>query len=198
VLEVRRETHRRNVGAPDPNDRTIEVEHRLLGDRRRDLSAGAVRPVVLVHHHGLPRLANGREDRLGVERIDRPNVDDLGLHTLLVLQSRRRLETHVQHQPVRDHGEVVSLALDVRLADRNDERLVGHVSLDQPVRPLVLQEQDRVRIVDRRAEHPGRVVRRRRNDHLEAGDVAVERLDRLGVVQRAVHAAAVRRANDHR
>ena len=48
------------------------------------------------------------------------------------------------------------------------------------------------------AQQPADVVRRRRDDHLQARDVGEERLDRLRVVQRAVDAAAIRRAERHR
>ena len=48
------------------------------------------------------------------------------------------------------------------------------------------------------AEHPAHVGGRRRHDHLEAGDVGVGRLDRLRVVERAVHAAAPRRPHHER
>src|ERR1700675_3194252 len=39
VLERGREWHRGDVGASDPNDRAVEVEHRLFRDRGGDLGA---------------------------------------------------------------------------------------------------------------------------------------------------------------
>ena len=80
--------------------------------------------------------------------------------------------------------------------DRHRVVLVRDLALDQAVRLLVLEEQHGVRVADGRAEHALRVVRRRGDDDLQPGDVAVERLDRLRVVQRPVDAAAPRRA-DH-
>ena len=65
-------------------------------------------------------------------------------------------------RPYAIDGQVLALALDVGLADRHLERLVGHLALDQPVRPLVLEEQHGVGVADRRAQHALRVVRRRR------------------------------------
>ena len=67
---------------------------------------------------------------------------------------------------------------------------------DQPVNPLVLQEQDGVRVADGRFEQSLGVGRHARHDHLEAWHVGVERLDRLRVVQPAVYAAAERSPDD--
>ena len=52
-------------------------------------------------------------------------------------------------------------------------------------------------IADRREQQPLRVVRVRRADDLEAGDVDEERLGRLRVVEAAADAAADGRAHDH-
>ena len=87
---------------------------------------------------------------------------------------------------------------DGRLAERHDVVGVGHVAAHRAVHLLVLEEQHRVVVADRRAEQPARVVRRRRDDDLEPGHVGEEGLDALRVVQRAVDAAAVRRPDDHR
>ena len=104
----------------------------------------------------------------------------------------------MQGQAVGDRGQILTLALHVRRAERHLERLVGDLALDQPVGALVLEEQDRVRILDGRPEHARRVVGRPWDDHLEAGDVAVGGLDRLRVVQGPVHAASPGRTDDHR
>ena len=80
-----------------------------------------------------------------------------------------------------------------RPAERDGVLAVGDVAADAAVHLLVLEEEDRVVVADRRPEQALGVVRRRRDHDLQARDVGEERLDRLGVVQRAVDAAAVRR-----
>src|SRR5216683_7834782 len=58
------------------------------------------------------------------------------------------------------------------------------------IRRLVLEEDHRVGIAQRRSEHPRHIARRARYDDLEAWDVRVERLDGLRVIQRSVDRAA--------
>jgi hypothetical protein len=55
-----------------------------------------------------------------------------------------------------------------RLADRDRLQLLGHVLLE-PVQRAVLEEDDRVVVVDRRPEQAADVGRRRREQHLEPG-----------------------------
>ena len=87
---------------------------------------------------------------------------------------------------------------DLGLPERHGVVGVGHVAADGAVHLLVLEEEDRVLVADRRAEQAAGVVRGRRDDDLEARHVGEERLDRLRVVERAVDAAAVRRPDRHR
>ena len=77
--------------------------------------------------------------------------------------------------------------------------LVGHLALDQAVGLLVLEEEDRVRVLDRLDQHP--LARRTGVDGattFRPGHVREERLDRLRVIQRSVHAAAVWGADHQR
>ena len=83
-------------------------------------------------------------------------------------------------------------------ADGEHVVAVGHLLGDEPVHLLVLEHEDRVGIAHRGLEQAVGVGGRARNDHLDAGHVGVERLDRLGVVEPAVDAAAERRADHHR
>ena len=83
-------------------------------------------------------------------------------------------------------------------AERHRVVAVGHLAADASVHLLVLEEQHGVVVADRRPQQPLRVVGRGGDDDLQARHVREERLDRLRVVQGAVHAAAVRRADDHR
>ncbi len=62
----------------------------------------------------------------------------------------------------------------------------------------MFEEQDRVGILDRAPQQSGGVGRCRRHHDLDPGDVGVEGLDRLRVVQGAVDPAAARCADHHR
>ena len=62
----------------------------------------------------------------------------------------------------------------------------------------MFEEQDRVGVADRRLEQSVRVGRHAGHDHLQAGHMGVEGLDRLGVVEAAVNPTAERRADDDR
>ena len=87
---------------------------------------------------------------------------------------------------------------DLGLAERDRVVGVGDVAADGSIHLLVLEEEHRVLVADRRAEQAAGVVRRGRHDHLEPRHVGEERLDRLRVIERAVDAAAVRGADRHR
>ena len=81
-----------------------------------------------------------------------------------------------------DHGDVVALAVDARLADLDPVDLVGHLALEVVERP-VLEEDDRVVVVDRAPEEAARVRRRRGEDHLDPGHVDEPRLELLRVLR---------------
>src|SRR5205814_6339415 len=69
---------------------------------------------------------------------------------------------------------------------------------DPPVKVLVLEVEDGARILDRADQEALRVLRRRRADAFQAGDVRERRLGILGVERPAREAAARREADDHR
>ena len=95
-------------------------------------------------------LLDGCLDSLNVKRADAAQVDDLRLNTLLreLLSS---VHTPRDHQAVRNDGDVAALALNLRLADGEDE-VVGHDLLRHreadTVQHLVLKEDDGVRVTD--------------------------------------------------
>src|SRR5439155_11531215 len=60
--------------------------------------------------------------------------------------------------------------MNARLADRDRLQVVRHLFLDA-VQRAVLEEEDRIVVVDRRPEEAPDVGRSRREDDLEAGDV---------------------------
>ena len=103
-----------HIRAADTDDRAVEVEEELLGDRGDDLRSCAVGAVVLVDDHRLAGLPHRGEDRRPIERRERPRVHDLGRGALPPLEPLRCLKARVHHEPVRDDGEVATLTLHVR------------------------------------------------------------------------------------
>jgi hypothetical protein len=77
--------------------------------------------------------------------------------------------------------DVGSGPLDVRLAERDVVRLLGHVALGH-VEELVLDADDRVVITDGGLQEALRVPRRGGHHDFQAGDVVEERLEALGVL----------------
>src|SRR3954453_4726700 len=73
----RRAERDRLVGRRDAHDRAVEGLERVLADQRRNLGADAARARGLVQHHDLAGLAHRREDRIEVERVDRPEIEHL-------------------------------------------------------------------------------------------------------------------------
>ena len=89
-----------------------------------------------------------------------------------------RLVHHPRH---RHDGDVGARAHDGRPADRDDvvgRRLRSLHAVEQPV----LDEDDRVRVLDRGAQQPVGVGRRRRHDDGQPGDVREQRLEALRVL----------------
>ena len=89
---------------------------------------------------------------------------------------------------------VVAVAVNARLAEGNRVALVGHLVLDAAVEVLVLEVENRVRILDGGREEALRVRGRSRARDLEARDVREARLRVLGVERPAGEAAAGRAA----
>ena len=189
LLEHRRERYRR-VGRGDALRRRVEILEGLLGDRRRDLGAEPAGERVLVQDDHLRRLSHRGEHGLPVPRQDRAQVDDLDRHVVALAGG---LLGRVDHRAPGDDRDVVALPVDARLADRDRVALVGHLALDPPVQVLVLEEEHRVRVLDRGDDQAFRVGRRRRADALEPGEVGERRLGVLRV-ERPAREAAARRA----
>ena len=104
----------------------------------------------------------------------------------------------MDHQPIGDDAHVGAAPLYVRAADGQSVLGLRHLAADQAIGALVLQEDDGVVVAHGALEQPLGVVRRRRRHDLETGRVREERLDALGMVKAAPHAAPVRGAQHHR
>ena len=90
------ERHRGDVRATYPNDRGVQLEHGLLGDRGSDLGAGPIGPVVFVNHDRLPGLAYRDRYRVHVQRGKSPDVHDLNRDVLVLRESVGGFQAYVQ------------------------------------------------------------------------------------------------------
>ena len=126
----------------------------------------------------------------------RARVDHLGRDAVL-LEQLGRGERDAHHRARRDDRHVLARALHVGDAERDQELAVGHLALHRVVH-LVLDEDDRVVVADRRLQQALRVGRRRRQDDLEARHVRDPRLQRLAVLRGGASRRAERRAQRQR
>lgn len=97
------------------------------------------------------RLLHRCNDRLDVQRPDRPQVDDFDLDTVLLLQNLSGLQSVGDVLAVGDNGDVGSLLLDLGLADGED-KVFGELFRGEregdTVQELVLEETDGVGVSD--------------------------------------------------
>ena len=137
--------------------------HHLGGKLRAD--AGE-RPALLDRDQPVG-LLHRVDDGLGVERAQAPQVDHLGVDALLgqLLGGVQRLADHDREG--RD-GDVLAGALDLGLADRQDEiGILRHVER-LAVEDLVLEEDHRIGIADRGLEQALGVGGAPRRQHAQA------------------------------
>ena len=97
------------------------------------------------------RLLHRCNDRLNVQRPDRPQVDDFDLDTVLLLQNLSSLQCVSDVLAVGNNGDVGSLLLNLGLADGKDEvfgELFSGEREGDTVEQLVLEETDGVGVSD--------------------------------------------------
>ena len=90
-LLERRAERDRHVGRGQPPDRRVEMLEGVLGDERGDLGADPARSRRLVGDEHLAGLPGGREDRVGVERAERSQVEHLDVLAQLVGSVERKM-----------------------------------------------------------------------------------------------------------
>jgi len=145
-------------------------------------------------HTRWPVFSTSFHDCVKVERRQGSQVDHVRLDAL----PRERcggVHGSVDHHPVRDQADVVALADDIRLPERDGVTALQDVPL-QSVEPLVLAEDHRVGVPDRLDEQALGVVRGARADDLEATNVREERRQRLQVLRRCAKPGADHRPDD--
>ena len=99
---------------------------------------------------------------------------------------------------VGDHGHLLALAGDARLAERHRVLALGDLALDVAVEALVLEVADRVRVADRADQQALGVGGGRRRHDLQPRRLQEPGLRVLGVERAAGEAAARGQADDHR
>src|SRR5439155_13094779 len=120
-------------------------------------------------------------------------------HAGVGLQRLGRFQALVQHPAVGVHGDVRTFPLHIGGTKRNREiRIVRHVALHRAIRRFVLEEDDRIRVAHRRAQHAGDVAGCGRDHDFQTRNMGVEGLHRLRVIERAVHTGAPGHADDER
>ena len=195
LLHRRRERERRELGA-DTLDRRVQVVEGAVLDDRRQLRPEAAARDRLVGGDAAIRLLDRGDDRLLVERLQGARVEHLdGDPELLGLVGRLQRLGH--HPADRDHGHVCALAHDPRLAEGNRLELLGNVALERIEQPM-LEEDDRVVVVDRAPEQAAHVLRRRRKHDLEPRHVDEPRLELLRVLGSGAPAGAALGADRQR
>jgi hypothetical protein len=168
----------RDFGAGHAGHRSVQIVERLLGDDGRDLRAIPTELVVLVHDQELAGLADRFEEGVAIEWPERPNIDHLHADPVFG-DAVGGLEGVVGHQSVghdRDLGSGVGHGC---TPEGYDVVRVGILTTDAPVHLLVLEEQDRIVVADRRSKQTAGVVGGGRHDDLQTRDVGEERLDAL-------------------
>ena len=170
----------------------VEAVEALVGDDRGDLGAPAAQPRVLLDGEQAAGLADRGEDRRGVERDERAEVDDLGVDAVARRPAAR--PPRAPSAPSRPARRSSRPCRRGRSARSRACRRCSPSGTSPLIANSALCSQKMTgsgsRIGGRhQADHVGR---RRRRDDLEAGDRHRPVLDALGVLRAEPEAAAVR------
>ena len=198
------------VPAGDPLNGRLEGIEAAFHDLRSKLGAEAGGQRRLVHDDAAAGLLDRGDDRIDVERQERPEVDDLGVHPGLL----GRGQGDMNHRPVAKDGDALALAPHRRFAERDDiapfrnfaqrmlrpwdRRLVRMAGERSVIEALRLEEDDRIVVLDRGDQETLGVVRIGRHDRLQPAHMGEQRLRTLAVRLPAVNPAAAGHADDHR
>ncbi len=170
----------RHLGAAHPYRWRIQLIEPLFHDARHDLGRDAAAAPALVHDHhpmGLGRRCqnSGLVQWTQAAQVDHLSLDPVGRE--LIGRAHRLVKAGAvgQYRHIRAH------AMDASLINRRCLRLGGHPAV-QVVEHHVLEDQDRIRIGQRRGEHVARILHRRRGQHLEAGNVGIPAFQAVGML----------------
>mmetsp|Transcript_7939 Transcript_7939/g.32156 ORF Transcript_7939/g.32156 Transcript_7939/m.32156 type:complete len:421 (+) Transcript_7939:335-1597(+) len=183
LLEVRGVGHG-HVDAGDALDGRVEVVEGVLHDHGGNLRADASLGPALLDDDDAVGLADARGDGVPVQRAQGPEVDHLGLDTLL-RELIRRVFAEADHLAEAHQRDVRAGPHDESLADGRHvvggQRLLAHRER-LAVHQLVLEEDDGVRVANRGFEQAPGVLRVVGREHLEARDGHVPGREALGVL----------------
>src|SRR4051812_28883650 len=195
LFDPRRRVRRRE--AAHAQHRCLELVEALLRDTRRDLRGQRCEDRRLRDDDRVLGLANARDDRVPVDRGQRPQVDDLEVATFS-RSSVGRLQARPHRRTVGEQRHLGTGPSDGRtpqVTGRGGRRVdIGLV----PVATLGLEEHDRVVAGDGLLDHPVGINRVGAGDDLQPGGVREVGLRRLAVVLDSADAAAVRDADRDR
>ena len=123
----------------------------LIGQACCDLGADATGQRRLVDDDAAPTAFDRLQDRGHVQRLQRRDIDHLGLDAVgrQGIGSGNRL---LNHRPPGDERQVRALAQHETGVERRRLTVVFHRLLERPIDPLGLQEDHRIGIADRRQE----------------------------------------------
>src|SRR3989338_1773777 len=154
VLFQRRRIGHGRIERSHPHERRVQVLKRLLHHDGGNLAGNSPRARVFVHHQHPIGLAKRRQDGRFIERQQSPQVYHFALQAVFFGELLGRFEAGVDHGGVADHRQVLALAADGGLPERNDVVVLRHLLLDAPVEELVLEEKHGVVIAHRRLDEP--------------------------------------------
>ena len=109
----------------------------------------------------------------------------------------RRLEGFVEARAIGDDGQVLPRTAYLRAIDRDLPRALRKLPFEV-IQGGVLEDENRVRVLERRRKHPARVRESRRREHLDARDMRVPPLEAVRVLRGELLSSPGRHTNDQR
>ncbi|KAH6607090.1 hypothetical protein Trco_003403 [Trichoderma cornu-damae] len=165
-----------HLSAGDSLGRAVKVVKGIFHGQGEDLGANAEGRVAGLDNQQAVGLLDGLDNGVEIQGLDGPQVDDLGLDAVVLLQALGGNEGLADAPRHGDDGEVLAGALNLGLAKGEDKVVLlgglGHGEV-LAVHQLVLEDDDGVGVADGGLEQTLGVLGAPGGDDLEAGDAAV-------------------------
>lgn len=116
LLELLR-VWRRDLSTSDTDWRSLQVIKGVFRSEGNDLCANSEAGEARLNGHHVAGLLDGLDNSLDIQRLDAAEVDDLSLDAVLALQDLGGLEGLADASREGDDGEILSWALNLRLAE---------------------------------------------------------------------------------
>jgi len=175
----------RNLSTGDTDSGGGQVVEAVLHGESQDLGRKTEHGVARFDDHDAAGLLEGGNDGLNIEGLNGAQVDNLSVDTVLLLElggGGQGLADAARHG---DDGKVLSGALDLGLADGQDEVvLLGSLAHGESlaVQELVLENNNGVGVTDSSLEQTLGILSAPRGDNLQTGNAAVPGGVILGVL----------------